>query len=298
MTNTSRIQTQFSMTVPSRDVFLGKELGLHLIDYSDDETDQEATPVILLHGVTGSAALWNHCSGHISSRRRVVALDFPGHGDSHWDPDGQYTTERYAEDVLEVIRWLGEPVDIVGLSWGGLVGVHVADTHPEMVRQLVIIDSTMSFTQSDRDVPPRPSHFDSLDDVVSWEKRANEFGPDSLIELVSRSFCRPRHGGGWERKHDRAFFHTWPFRNDDRWDQLSRIKHPVLLVRGQDSKVMPRSAAERIMAVRPQTSFIEIPSSGHLVPIDAPDVLGPIIHKFLTYPPLRSFQDNPLPKQE
>ncbi|MEU1599878.1 alpha/beta hydrolase [Streptomyces sp. NPDC005708] len=266
-------------------VFLGEDLGLHVVDYGGPD---DAVPVVLVHGVTGCTTVWDECARTICGRRRTVAVDLRGHGDSRWLSDGGYTTERFATDLSDVIEWLGGVCDVVGLSWGGLVGVHLASERPASVRRLAVVDAAMGFDQAEADVPARPRRFDTIEEVIAWERAANSFAGETPTELFARMSCRPGPEGGWERKHDPVFFERWPFRNDSRWEQFAGLKQPILLVRGRESFVMPAAVAARMCNERPRTDFVEVPDSGHLVALDAPDALGAALNHFLSAPEDRS----------
>lgn len=98
-------------------------------------------PVVLLHGGAGSWTHWVRNIGALQAAgRRVLAADMPGFGDSAEPPDG------HDADVLP--HWLAQgiaqlapdqPVDLVGFSFGGLVGGLLAAEQPALVRRLVLV---------------------------------------------------------------------------------------------------------------------------------------------------------------
>lgn len=267
-----------ALTAPrSQQIFLGDDMDLALIDYGG----AGEVPVLLLHGVTGHAGMWAEFAPYLTPGRRTIAIDLPGHGDSARYQDSDYSTEKYMEEVKRVIEWLGTPVDIVGLSWGGLIGVHLSALNPQLVRKLVIVDAAMGFEQSPDAVPPRPKQFDSIGAAAAWESEANVGISEELARLFARQGCLPIGDGQWQRKHDPVFFSRWAFREDSRWDEFSGLEHDVLLVRGGNSRVMPAAAAERMRELRPQTDFRQIEDAGHLVPLDSPSELGTIVAEFL-----------------
>jgi pimeloyl-ACP methyl ester carboxylesterase len=68
-------------------------------------------------------------------------------------PEG-YTTRDMAEDYATVIRdeFNGEPHDVIGTSYGGLIAQHLAADHPELVRRLVIAMSVYRFSEEGNEV--------------------------------------------------------------------------------------------------------------------------------------------------
>jgi pimeloyl-ACP methyl ester carboxylesterase len=244
-------------------------------------TSGQGPPVVLIHGVTGHAWLWPGVAERLPGRT-VYALELRGHGDSGWSPDGDYTTATHAADAAAVVDRLGlPPVDLVGLSWGGLVGAHLAAEHPGAVRRLVVIDVPPSFDQAPDAVPERPADFASHAEVVAWERAANRFATDAAIDLVASGSVRPGAGGRLVRKHDTVFLARWPFRSENHWPVLGRIRCPVLVVRADQSPVLAADVAARMVEAMADARLVDVGPSGHLVPLDAPGPLGRVLSSFL-----------------
>ncbi len=89
-------------------------------DHPARDGSDDADPVILVHGITESAATWDPLIAPLSARRRVIALDLRGHGRSS-DAD-RYDLEAMAGDVVAVAAAVGlERPHLVGHSLGGAV---------------------------------------------------------------------------------------------------------------------------------------------------------------------------------
>jgi pimeloyl-ACP methyl ester carboxylesterase len=102
----------------------------------------EGPPLVLLHGAQGSWAHWIRNIPALSARRRLLAPDLPGYGDSASLQDVR-SGFPLAEVIAKGLRQLGvaAPLDVAGFSLGGLVGAHLAACAPELVRRIVIIGS-------------------------------------------------------------------------------------------------------------------------------------------------------------
>jgi len=97
--------------------------------------------VVLLHGFTSSfEGTWvrrGWVEELVQAGRRVVGLDFPGHGES--EPAADCSPERLVEDVVRVLDELGlDAPDVVGFSMGGGVALRLAGTQPRRVARLVV----------------------------------------------------------------------------------------------------------------------------------------------------------------
>lgn len=73
----------------------------------------------------------------------LLALDLPGHGwSSHRSPDASYHFLDYVHDIASLLRqqqW--GPISLIGHSMGGMIASVLAAVHPELVKQLILIDS-------------------------------------------------------------------------------------------------------------------------------------------------------------
>lgn len=100
-------------------------------------------PVVLVHGLGGTAANWRLVAPELARRRRVIVPDLPGHGDSgplSGLPAGTAPTlAAYAEAVLAVLRAEDAlPAPWVGHSLGGVIGLRAALLHPDDVQGIVL----------------------------------------------------------------------------------------------------------------------------------------------------------------
>ncbi|AOZ68522.1 alpha/beta hydrolase [Rhodobacter xanthinilyticus] len=98
----------------------------------------EHPPLVIVHGLYGSARNWNVIAKRLSADREVIAVDQRNHGDSPWAPSHSYAD--MAADLAEVIAAHGGRADVLGHSMGGKAAMVLALTRPEMVRRLVVAD--------------------------------------------------------------------------------------------------------------------------------------------------------------
>lgn len=99
----------------------------------------DGTPVLALHGLTGHGKRWRHLAdGHLPTVR-MIAPDLRGHGHSTWNPPWGLADQ--VDSLLELLEAeTDEPVIVVGHSYGGAIGLHLATRAPEKVRALVLLD--------------------------------------------------------------------------------------------------------------------------------------------------------------
>jgi lipase len=92
--------------------------------------------VLALHGLTGHGRRWEALATEHLPGVRVLAPDLRGHGRSTSLPP--WTFEAVVADLVRLLH--GTPATVVGHSFGGAVGIHLARLHPELVRALVLLD--------------------------------------------------------------------------------------------------------------------------------------------------------------
>src|ERR1044071_1910687 len=112
-------------------------ISLHYLDWGPTD----APPVVLLHGITGHARVWDHLAQRRAPARRVLALDQRGHGDSDPAPDDDYRVGTKANDVAAFAGSLRlGRFGLVGHSMGGGIAIKFAADHGAQLERLGIID--------------------------------------------------------------------------------------------------------------------------------------------------------------
>lgn len=95
----------------------------------------DATPLLIAHGLFGSARNWNVIAKRLSATRPVVVVDMRNHGASPWFDAHSY--DELADDLAEVID---KPMDVLGHSMGGKAAMVLALKFPNKVNRLVVAD--------------------------------------------------------------------------------------------------------------------------------------------------------------
>lgn len=252
-------------------------LRLHAVDFGG-----AGAPIVCLHDVGGHAWAWRGVAAALEGRRRLLAVDLRGHGDSQWSAAQGYETKDLALDLSAALSTSSEPVDVVGAGWGGLVGLVAASASPGLFRRLVMVDSPPSSRQSTGDVPAAPAEFDHYAAVVDWERRANPRASDATLDTLASLGTRPGAEGRFVRKHDPYFGWRWPFCADDHWVALQSLQVTALAVRGEQSHVLTSADFDRMATVQPQLQRAVIAAAGHHVALDNPVGVAQALVDFLS----------------
>jgi pimeloyl-ACP methyl ester carboxylesterase len=96
-------------------------------------------PLLIAHGLFGSARNFNTLGRRLATTRRVVMVDMRNHGQSPWDPDNTYPA--MADDLAEAIeRLCGGRAVVLGHSMGGKAAMTLALSNPALLAGLIVAD--------------------------------------------------------------------------------------------------------------------------------------------------------------
>jgi len=257
-------------------------------------------PLALLHHANGfCAATWAPVAERLRSRFRVMAMDARGHGRStKLADDAAYAWPSFGGDAAAVARSLAEehPDGRIALglghSFGGTALMMAAADHPDLFGRLVLVDPILPPPAAIEKAldPRRPARGRSLADrarrrrqefpdretaravwaskalFLSWDPRA--------LDLYVAEGLRDRPDGGVElrcsARIEAAIFAQG--RGIDTWAIASRVKTPTLLLwaqRGDFPRIVFESVAERM-----DDALIHDVPSGHLIPMERPDLVA------------------------
>ena len=123
--------------------------NIHVVDLREESPEPSGSlPIVFVHGMVGHTGFWNAALSACADRRRAVALDLRGHGNSSAPSDGDYSVEGCANDVMAVLDALAlGPIVLVGHSYGTFVTIEVAARRPDVVRRLILVDPPGDFTR-------------------------------------------------------------------------------------------------------------------------------------------------------
>ncbi len=239
------------------------------------------TPLVLLHGGGANAHWWDHLAPRLADRRDVYALDFRGHGDS--DHPTRRFVGAFNADLESLLAWLDrEDVILVGHSMGAAVALDHASRFAA-TRGIVLVDLARGGAKGGgrraRLALSLRRTYRTRDEAIERFRFLPESShPTEELRLsIAGSSVRREPDGRYGYKFDPAWFGLPPRPRPD----LRNIECPVLLVRGGDSPLLPREAAEEFVSEVADGQLIEIPDAGHHVLLDRPDEFMTALSGFL-----------------
>ncbi|MEX0347231.1 MAG: alpha/beta fold hydrolase [Rhizobiaceae bacterium] len=264
-----------------------------------DLWDGGGHPVMLLHGGGQTRHAWNKTAMRLrAAGLRAVTVDQRGHGDSDWDPDGDYSFAHYAEDAAliatEIARQYHVAPSAVGASLGGLASLGAEIFHGPLLDSLVMVDITPRMDQTGvarvRGFMRENMHegFETLEEAAEAIARylPHRKRPDSLDGL--RKNLRLHDDGRYRWHWDPAFMdETRGVRADGQFymeqtlEKLPQLHLPVLLVRGMNSEIVQEQHAREFLELTPNSRLVDVGGAGHMVAGDRNDIFADAVMDFL-----------------
>jgi len=234
-------------------------------------------PVVLVHGLGGRAEEWLDLAHYLAkSGYRVYLPDLLGYGNSEKPAEFSYSVRDEATIVVGFIDSLGlKQVDLGGISMGGWIVQVVASEHPDHIRRLMLFDSA------------------GIHEPPSWDTRLFTPATDAEVRqlnallyphpfpvpgFVARDILRIINQNGWVIRRAVASMLTGSDTSDE---LLPKLKMPVLIVWGEEDRIMPLHQGEKMHRLIPQSQFEVCPGCGHLSPMQCSSQIGPSVVEFV-----------------
>jgi len=240
-----------------------------------------ATPLLIVHGLFGSARNWGAIQKRLADRGRVVAVDMRNHGESPWMPTQGYP--EMAADLAEVIRAEGGQMDVVGHSMGGKAAMVLALSEPALVRRLVVADiAPVAYGHTQLPLVQAMMALDPA--AVKSRGEADRALAAAVPDAATRAFLLQ----SLDLKSDPP---RWRLNLPVLAAEMPKIvgfpevsgqfAGPVLFLSGALSAYVEPAHRDRIRALFPKAKFARIPGAGHWLHADRPRAFEETLRVFL-----------------
>lgn len=263
------------------------------VDPAGDSLDP-VEEILMLHGGAQTRHAWSRAARRLSGEGyRVTAMDARGHGDSDWDPEGDYDIHRLAADLEAIVaeRFPSRRPVIVGASLGGMTAMLSLGTGKDVARALVLVDVTPKLEAKgvERVGEFMRSGFngfasleEAADAIAAYQpQRKRPPNPEGL-----RKNLRLREDGRWHWHWDPRFAGGASADNAELGNAffeelVPHITQPTLLIRGSASDIVSDESVRHLRELLPHAYTMEVPDAGHMVAGDDNAVFLDQLEKFL-----------------
>lgn len=250
-----------------------------------EERGSGAETVVFSHGLLWSGRMFDAQVEALRDRYRCITYDLRGQGLSEVT-EGGYDMDTLADDAAALIEALGAaPCHFVGLSMGGFIGMRLAIRRPELLRSLVLMETS---PYPEPEASARKYRLLGL--VARWISM--RLVADRVMKIMFGWTFLNDPGRAEERREWRARMlanHPVGIQRalrgvTDREGvdlQLDRIRTPTLVVVGTEDVATPRDQAERIADRIPGARLVVIPCAGHTSSVEEPEVVNRVLLEFI-----------------
>ena len=248
----------------------------------------QGEPVLLVHGITTYSFIWRRIIPQLSWEYDVIAVDLLGCGNSDKPLDVPYSLRQHAEILLEFTRHLGlERFHFIGHDVGGGVGQIFAVQYGQYLYDLTVIN-TVAYdywpvqpisamrTPIIRQLMMAVLDRGALKQIVLRGVYHDERVDSELMDL----FWMPMRS----REGRKAFLHfAKSLDNQDLMviaGNLKLLSLPVLIIRGEADLYLSAAISDRLHSEIPNSHLVKIPTAGHFIQEDEPELLVDFIMQF------------------
>jgi esterase len=228
-------------------------------------------PLLIVHGLYGSARNWGVIARRLADRRAVIAVDMRNHGASFWAASHSYAD--LAGDLAEVIGTLPGPVDVLGHSMGGKAAMQLVLTAPALVRRLIVADIApvaYAHDQTQHIRAMRALDLTGLATRAEADRRLAETVPDEGLRAFFLQSLDLKAEGGPQWRLNLDVLETempgivgWP-------GTPGVFDGPTLFLTGALSHYVRPEHRALITAQFPRARFARIPEAGHWLHAERP----------------------------
>ena len=242
------------------------------------------TPLLIAHGLYGSARNWGVMAKRLSDTRRVITVDMRNHGHSFWAESHSYAD--LAEDLAQIIDHLGGPMDVLGHSMGGKASMMLALSRPESLRRLIIGDiAPVRYGHAQ-------SHMQHINDMRAVDLSTVDRRSDANAQLARLGVGEPLSSfltQSLDMKHKK-----WRFNLDALAENMPEIlgfpevtstyAGPTLFLSGAASEYVTQEYRPKARALFPKSRFAKVPNAGHWLHAENPRAFEATVRAYLDAP--------------
>jgi 2-hydroxymuconate-semialdehyde hydrolase len=271
------------LPAPGRRIDVGGGIAVNAIDAG------QGTPIVLVHGLPGSAYDWAPLAQALVDRgHRVIAYDRVGYGHSDARTNDAYTPDGNADDLLGLLETENlRDATVVGWSYGGPVAIIAGRKDPSRIGRLVLIGSGGPSDEPEE----RPAAMALLSSgPVRWYLAAvPPMGRGLQVALSEVAFSGGAQPDWWLPNLEANFampsMRTTYYAEGERFMEselgIEEVDQSILLLHGDDDQLAPLAIGEWLARHAKHSKLMAIEDGSHMIPITHASQLADSIHEFV-----------------
>lgn len=255
------------------------------------ETSGRGSPLLLLHGFTGSARAMAPLGARLARRFRVIAPDLVGHGETDAPEEAEaYSLERCSRALVGLLDALdAAPAHLLGYSMGGRAALHFCVHHPERARSAVLIGASAGIAEAQAREARRRSDAALADAILrdgvaafveAWSRQPLFASQQRRLSESQRDALRAQRMGNRAIGLANSLRGMGAGAQEPLHQALAGVGVPLLLLAGRDDpkfQEIARDLASRL----PGAELAWISRAGHAAHLENPsDVVSRAIRHF------------------
>ncbi len=241
----------------------------------------EGEPLLFIHGLGSSSRDWEMQIDFFVQNYQVITIDVRGHGKSG-KPPGPYSIPLFAEDTAKLLQGLGvSPAHILGISLGGMIALQLGVSHPEVVKSLIIVNSTPELIprtlRGQLQIWQRLLIVRLMGVRKMGEVLGNRFFPNQDQQELRSIFVER-----WAENDKAAYLEA--MKAVIGWsvvDRLEEIRCPTYVI-GADGDYFPTEEKEIYVRRIPGAELRVIEDARHALPAEKPGEFNEVVKAFLS----------------
>ena len=247
-------------------------VDLNIIEVPSEGVEQGA-PLVVAHGLFGSARNFSTLGKKLAIGRKVILVDMRNHGDSPWDDDVTYAA--MASDIAAVVeKYCNNKAIVLGHSMGGKAAMALALTRPEVLTGVIVADiAPVAYAHTHQ---PYIAAMRAMDlSGVERRSHADPLLADAIPDAMMRAFILQnlvfeQKSASW-RLNLKALDEGMP--DLIGWDttlDANPYRGPAFFLHGGSSEYMTPLLEPRVREVFPKAEIDQIPGAGHWLHAEKP----------------------------
>ncbi|SFL83740.1 alpha/beta fold hydrolase [Marinobacter zhejiangensis] len=255
------------------------------IAYLSNTEARDGQVLVMIHGFAANKDNWVRMAGELTEHYQVYAIDLPGHGDSSKELDRDYRLQNQVEYLNRILSALElDQVNLIGNSMGGAITVLYSARYPDQVKNAVLFnpagvfhyESELVSLVRDGSNPLIVSQPGDMERLVDFALEEKPFAPWPIYEVMEERAIANR------AVNEKIFQALRDSGSEASFlDALATISAPVLIIWGDQDRVINFRNAEFFEQQIPVSEALVLEGIGHAPMIEVPERSATLVQSFI-----------------